>query len=252
MTALPFKTAAQRRAQLGLVALQADETLEDELRALLPANVSLLVSRVPSGPTVTRESLSEMQKHLHAAADLFPAGKSFDVIGYGCTSGTAEIGADRIAASLRAARPAQAVTDPCTALIAACTALGITKLAILSPYIAPVSDQLRRVLAAEGIETPVFGSFEEANEATVAAIDPDSTKAAALHMMEHASGVDGLFLSCTNLVTLPILTALQTRLGIPVLSSNLVLAWDMLREAGALPRPDSLPADLLAKDHAAD
>ena len=56
----------------GFIVLQADETLEQDMRRLMPPDMPYLVSRVPSSPTLTRESLREMEGHLTTAASLFP------------------------------------------------------------------------------------------------------------------------------------------------------------------------------------
>ena len=229
--AYPYTSLTDGRPKLGLIVLQADRTLEDDFRRLVPDDISLLVSRVPSGLDVTPDSLAEMEAHLSQAAGLFPAGHVFDAIGYGCTSGTAQIGAAAIAAQVRAGAKTGAVTEPVSALTAACAALGLSHLAILSPYVASVSDRLRAVLDDAGVATPAFGSFDEANEAAVAHIDAAAIRAAALDMMTCAD-VEGVFLSCTNLRTLDVVAPLQEALGVPVLSSNLVLAWHMLRLAG--------------------
>ncbi|WP_299296866.1 Asp/Glu racemase [uncultured Tateyamaria sp.] len=228
--AYAYTRAPEERPKLGLIALQADRTMEDDFRRLMPADVSLLVSRVPSGLEVTPDSLAEMEGHLSASAALFPEGHGFAVIGYGCTSATAQIGAERVADQVRKGAETAHVTDPVTALIAACAAVQARRIAILSPYVASVSDRLRHVLVAAGIDTPTFGSFDEANEAAVAGIDAASITDATLDMMQGAQ-VDVVFLSCTNLRTLDVIGPLQARLGVPVMSSNLVLAWHMLHLA---------------------
>lgn len=233
MTRLPFSTKERAAIHLGLVALQSDETLEDEIRTHLPKTVSLLVTRVASGTDVTLESLSNMENALGAAAGLFPQNKVFDALAYGCTSGTAQIGADVVAEKLRNVRTARSVTNPLTALLAACDQMNIRSLAYLSPYTETVSETLRRVLSKNGIDTPIYGDFGEANEATVARIDPQSTFDAACQLMQDQRA-DAMFLSCTNLPSFDIIPALEDRLGIPVLSSNLVLLWHMLHEAGAI------------------
>ena len=58
---------------VGLIALQSDETIEVDMRRLLPDTAELLVSRVPSAPDVTPETLAAMEGHLGASAALFPA-----------------------------------------------------------------------------------------------------------------------------------------------------------------------------------
>ncbi len=243
MSAHAYTMDGRDSRRLGLIVLQSDETIEDDFRRLMPASVSLHVSRVPSAVDVTPETLGAMEGHLTAAAALLPRGVTFDAVGYACTSGTAQIGTDRIADQIRRGTDARQITTPLDALVAACRAAGPTRLAMLSPYIESVSARLRAVLAERGIETPVFASFDEAEEARVARIDAASVRTAALATIKDAP-VDGLFLSCTNLRTLEVIADLERQTGLTVLSSNLVLAWHMARLAGALP-DSARPADLL-------
>lgn len=220
------------RATLGLIVLQSDETIEQEFRALFPSgDVSLYVSRVPSGLEVTGDSLAAMSQTLPAAAALFPRSVKFDVVGYGCTSGTSVIGAQKVAELVGAGCSTGQVSEPVSALLAMCRAQGIRRLALLSPYVADVSQSLRDTLAAAGVATPVFGSFDEAEEARVARISETSIYDAGIEL-GRAAEAEALFLSCTNLRTLAVAPRLQAALGKPVLSSNLALAWHMRRLAG--------------------
>ena len=226
-----YRLDTRRRPTLGLVVLRSDETIETDFRRLMPPSVEWLAKRVPAAPEVSSASLAAMEDHLTGAAALFPQGMRFDAIGYGCTSGTAQIGAGRVADLIGHGAETAAVTEPVSALIAACKSLGLSRLAILSPYVAQVSERLRQVLNDQGIATPVLGSFNVAEEAAVARIDGASIVAAAESLMQGAA-VDALFLSCTNLRTLDVIDALEARLEKPVLTSNQVLAWHMLQLAG--------------------
>ncbi len=228
MSIYPYHSVAAGPS-LGLVVLQVDETIEADMRQLL-GDAQVYVSRVPSGAQVTRETLAEMAAHLGRAAALLPPAADLAVVAYGCTSGAAQIGPEQVARLVRQGRPVAAVTDPVTALIAACAHLGLRRLALLSPYVAAVSDHLRNVLGAQGIDTPVFGTFAEAEEARVARIAPDAVLDAATDLCADAD-VDGVFVSCTNLRTLPVIDRLEAAVGLPVLSSNLVLAWHMAQLA---------------------
>ncbi len=216
---------------LGLIVLRTDERIEVDFRRLLPRAPHLHVTRVASAAEVTRDSLQRMAGDLSRAAALLPASRAFDAVGYGCTSGSAQIGPDRIADLVRAGVDTRAVTEPVSALIAACRHLGLTRLAFLSPYVEPVSDRLRDVLGQSGIETPVFGSFNEATEARVVRIDKGSIVAASVALARGAA-VDGLFLSCTNLNAVAVGAEISRATRLPVLSSNLVLAWHMCALAG--------------------
>ncbi len=250
MSTLPYRLEETPGARLGLIVLQSDETVEDEMRALLPASARLMVSRVPSGLEVTPETLAEMQGHLTRAAELFPRGYAFDAVGYACTSGSAVIGSGAVADLIRQGTATRAATNPAAALIAACRAAGVTRLGLVSPYVEDVSARLRDVLQEAGIATPAFGSFNEASEAAVARIDASSVIAAAREVAAQAP-VQAVFLSCTNLRTVPVLASLATTLGVPVWSSNLVLAWHLAREGRAIPH-HAQPHDLLVPPQAAE
>lgn len=228
----PYRLTEPAGPTLGLVVLQADEVIEGDLRRLLPPGATLHVTRVPSAPEVTTGSLATMEAALPAAAALLPPAVGFDAVGYGCTSGTAVIGVERVASLVGGACRTAAVTEPVSALLAATSRLGIRRVAFLSPYVAEVSELLRGLLAAAGLDTPVFGSFDEAEEARVARIDPISIREAAIDIATSAE-VDAVFLSCTNLRALDVLTEIERETGKPALSSNQVLAWHLCLLAGA-------------------
>lgn len=231
MTEYSYTRAPDGPAPLGMIVLQTDETLEGDLRRMLPVTTPLYVSRVASAPEVTPESLRAMAGQLTDAAALLPQAMAYAAVGYGCTSASAQIGTGQVAALIGGGVRTAHVTDPLSALIAACGALGITRLAFLSPYTADVSDRLRAALAQAGIETPVFGSFNEANEASVVRIAPRSILEAATDLTAQG-GTQGVFLSCTNLRTLDVIEQIEARTGLPCLSSNQVLGWQLAQRSG--------------------
>lgn len=227
------------RAALGLIVLQADETVEPELRWLLGLEgVALYHSRVPSGAEVTPESLAAMRAEIPAATRLLPPTAALDVIGYACTSGATIIGEAAVAAAIRSVRPEVAVSDPLTAAKAACRALGVARLGFVTPYVAAVSAAMRRKLEEAGLEIAAFASFEESEEAVVARIAPASVLDALLRVGA-APDCEAVFAACTNLRASGVIAEAEARLGKPVVTSNQALAWHMLRLAGL---PDGLPA----------
>ena len=231
--ALPFATddGIGARATLGLILLQADETLENEARELLPtAGVALHHSRIVMPPVVSHETLAGMTATLPVAAQMLPQA-DFDVIGYGCTSGATVIGPAGVAAAINRVHPAAKVTDPMSAVVAACRVRGLKRLGFVTPYVAEVSAAMRGFLRDAGFEIGAFGSFEQGDDRVVARIAPASVLAA----IEHVGGrtdCDGVFVSCTNLRTAGIAAAAARRIGKPVISSNLALLWHMLDLAG--------------------
>lgn len=219
------------RATLGLIVLQADETLEQDLRRVLPHDgVAAYVSRVPSAAEVTPDTLAAMETDLPAAAALLPRAAAFDVVGYGCTSGTMQIGAEKVARAVRRGVDTPAVTDPLTATLAALSHLGLNRIALVSPYLASVADPLAQAFVAAGIEPVSKLNFGEEREEMVARINPASLIDAA--RVADRPEAQATFLSCTNLRTLDVIEEIEAATGKPCLSSNLCLIWHMARLAG--------------------
>ena len=241
MEHLPYRLCepAGRRATLGLIVLKTDETIEEDFRQVFrPPETGLYVTRIPSGADVTPETLLSMREALPAAASLLPDAAEFDVIGYCCTSGATLIGPETVAAQVSANARTSQVTDPLTAALAAFRAVGASSVSVVSPYVASVADRIKEAFEQNGLRVPATLSFGEEVEERVARIDPASIHAAALETASRAP-CDAVFLSCTNLRTFSIIDDLEDRLGLPVLSSNQVLAWHMSRSAGGAPLHDA-------------
>lgn len=230
MSLFSYTTVSIEPTRIGIIVLQSDETIERDLMAMR-GDADVFVSRVPSGQEVTAETLESMAGHITASASLFPQTISFDAVGYGCTSGTAQIGVSEIERLVKFGTQTKTVSQPVSALVAACEHLGLKRIAFLSPYIEGVSANLRQVLQDNGVETPAFGTFGEAEELKVVRISGASVMEAATALVRD-SKVDGIFLSCTNLRTLDLIMPLEAALDMPVLSSNLVLAWHLAQLSG--------------------
>ncbi|MCK0140511.1 Asp/Glu racemase [Aliiroseovarius sp. F47248L] len=226
------------RANLGVIVLENDTTLEHEFRSLMNIDgVALYHSRIPMGPDIRPDTLPQMLDDLPAAARLLPPALDFDVIGYGCTSATSVIGPEKVATAIQTVCPSARVTDPLSAIIAAGRHIGVTRLGFLSPYVAEVSQTMRDRLTEAGFQIAGFGSFEESNDQIVGRITPASILTAARQIAD-AAPCDAIVISCTALRCLDIIPEIEAQTGKPVLASNPALAWHMLRLANMDdPRP---------------
>ncbi len=220
------------RAALGLIVLQADETIETEFRPLFDLeDVVLYHARIPSDPEVNEETLMRMKAGLTDTAALLPGNRPLDVIGYACTSASTVIGSGAVEAAVQKAHPHARVTNPAVAVVAALNHLGVTRVGVVTPYIAEVSEAVVDLLRKEGLDPVRVGSFGQSGEATVARITPKSVEHAVQAIGEDPE-VEAVFASCTNLRTFPVIEACEKKLGKSVISSNLALAWHMMRLAG--------------------
>jgi len=225
----PFEVEIKINKKLGVVVLQADETIETELRKIMPLHCDIFHSRIASDSKVTPETLKKMIKDLPVAISLFPSEIKFDLIAYACTSGATIIGPNRVRNIINETYKGTKVTDPISAVCDALKVLNARRVGFVSPYVQSVSREMRDFMVTQNFEIKSLVSFEQESEAVVASIkEYDTLKA----IKEAATqDVDAIFVSCTNLRSFSILEEAEAITGKPVLSSNQALAWGMLRDA---------------------
>lgn len=220
------------RANIGVVVLSSDQTIEYEYRRLLDLpGVAVYQSRIPNANTISRASLRAMEARITEATDLLLPDMPMDVIGYGCTSASMEIGEERVMGLMKAARPESRCTTPITAARAAFAALGMARIALLTPYAEEINDHIRGYLEDRGISVRVMGTFNVEDDRRAARITPASIRDAAIELGRRP-GVDGVFVSCTNLRVAGVVEEIENALGKPATASNHAMAWHSLRLAG--------------------
>ena len=231
---LKFETDAGpgERARIGLIILQSDQTIEPEFASLLrELGVALYHARIPNAMEVTPDTLRQMERELPGTVRLLPREFRFDAIGYCCTSGATEIGEEKVDRIIRRIHPDARTSNPLSACKAALRALGLKRIALVTPYLPSVTTDLRQELEAAGFEVSAVASFCQSNDLTVARIAPHSI----LEAIEEIGGgedCDGVFVACTGLRALEIIPEAEVRVQKPVLSSNQALAWHLMRLIG--------------------
>ena len=221
------------RAAIGLIVLATDHTIEHEWRQLLHGldGVAFFESRIMNSADINPETLAAMEADMTACTDVIRPGERIDVVAYGCTSGGMVIGPPRVEELIHAARPEAKATTPILAVLEGLRALGVRRVALLTPYIDEVNRWMRGYVEDAGIAVPVMGSFNEGNDNLVARISPASLEDAIVELGS-SDEVDGVFVACTSLRVCGIVERAEERLGKPVTSSNHALAWHALRLAG--------------------
>lgn len=223
-------------ARIGLVVLASDYTMEHEFRRVFGSpgigpGVDYYAARIRNSPQITPATLAAMGPLLTDAVDLILPGAKLDVVAFGCTSASMVLGETAVAQRIHVARPEARATNPISAAFAAFDALGARRIAVLTPYRRDVNRIVRDYIVGKGYEVPVFGSFNEQDDAVVASIDTESLRRAVRTLAE-GRGVDAVFVSCTSVRLLDAVCGIEAECGVPVTSSNHALAWHCLRLAG--------------------
>lgn len=220
------------RAAIGLVVLASDQTMEHEFRRIVRQDgVAFYESRLFNDNDITPETLRAMQSRIAPAASLILPGMPLDVVAFGCTSAAMELGEETVFDELRKARPEARFTTPITGALAAFKALGMRRIAVLTPYSREINENVRCYIEGRGVTVSAIGTFLRTDDREAARISPASTRDAAIEVLKRPD-VDGLFVSCTSLQVAPIAREVEDATGKPITSSNLAMAWHCLRLAG--------------------
>lgn len=234
LTHLPFglDQGIGIRANIGLVVLASDQTIEHEYRLLADVpGVAIYQSRIATANTISQENLRAMEARITQATDLLLPGLPMHVIGYGCTSASIIIGEERVIDLMKAARPDSLCTTPITAGRTAMAELGMKNIALLTPYTDDINDRVRGHFEHRGIGVPVMGSFNVEDDREACRIQPAAIRDAAIELGRHDK-VDGVFVSCTSLRVAKVIQEIEDSLGKPATASNHAMAWHSLRLAG--------------------
>lgn len=224
---LPYLPAPVGPAgRVGLITLATDFNSEDDLRGILPAETRLFTTRIENANPVTVDNLRAMAADLPRAARTLLPGYGVDVAIFGCTSGTAVTGSDRIAALINEGMPGVPVTNPLLAGELALRACAAQRIAVLTPYLADVSRSVAESFAAQGFDITRIMGFGLDRDPDMTAIPPRILLEAALQA--DTADADALFISCTAIRSAEIAAEAEKQLGKPVITSNQALVWHAL------------------------
>ena len=229
------------RAKIGVLVPDGNSTMEPELYRLAPPGVSLHFARLDAGPEATtlealiRGYLAALPQAAASVAKVAP-----DVIVFGLTAGSfvPESGGNAGIEQAITAHTGLPGIATGTCVVEALRAVGMRRLAEITPYTAEVSELGRQFLAAHGFQVTLLHVIP-AMAAGVQGIYHLRPERVYRDVKGAVQGqqVDGIFLSGTGVHSLDIIPLLETDLGVPVVSSNIAVMWWVLRRLGIAPLP---------------
>lgn len=214
-----------RLNRFGLVALATDLTIEGDAARLMPPGCRLHVTRIAFDNPTTPGNLRRTGPRLADAAALLVPGVALRGVGFGCTSASAVLG-QGVQDALGARAP---VTTPTSGALRGFAALGVGRIALMTPYLPQTADLVGDYFAANGLTVVARRSIGRADDRDMALLPEAEVMAFALEA-DHPDA-QALFLSCTALPALGLIDAIEARLKKPVITANQALFWAMLDQA---------------------
>jgi maleate isomerase len=226
-----------------MVVPSSNTTMETEVPELLrrretvaPERFSTHSSRVTMRQ-VTPEELARMNAASDgSAAELADA--RCDVLAYACLvavmaegPGAHAAAEERLGAAARAAGHPMPVVTSAGALVAGLSVLGARRVALIAPYVQPLTAKVCDYLAGSGVEVVDRISLGVADNVAVGRLDPDRLPelAAKLDLRD----ADAVVLSaCVQMPSLPAVPAVERELGLPVLTAATATVHQVLTRLG--------------------
>jgi maleate isomerase len=231
------------RARIGVLTPHADIGPESELRAMAPDGISIHAARVPLGVyapggkmdlTIADDPVSNFAEPplVDDAAELLAAAPLHAIV-YGFTSSSYVRGAADDAAlknRLEARTRGIPVVIPCAAAVLALAALGVTKLALISPPWFSVELSQKGAGYFQGAGFEVVYNGPAALPSDQRAIHPGQ-----LYEWVRANtprSAEAVFIGGNGCRAVGTVKALEQDLARPVLTANQVAFWQALRISG--------------------
>jgi maleate isomerase len=219
------------RGLVGVLPPQANTNVEAEFSVLLPADVACATARLTCYAEDSRARLMGYFENVGATLRQFDTA-SPAVIAFACTGSTYFIGleAEQVVFDRFAAERGAPIVSAAGAVRAALDELGARRIALVSPYPPWLTEACAAFWRAQGREIADVRSpaGDRTDTRRIYALG-SADGLAALDGLE-ASGVDAVVVTGTGMPSLGIIA--RSRIGVPVLSSNLCLAWRAMQVLG--------------------
>lgn len=229
--------------RVGQIVPSSNVTMETEIPALLRAREAIRPERFTFHSArmrmqkVTKEELAAMDADSDRCA-LELSDADVDVLGYACLVAIMSMGhgyhrqsEQRLhARTVENGHPAPVVTSA-GALIEGLLALGARRVAVVAPYMKPLTQLVVDYIENEGIAVSDWLALEIPDNLMVAAQDPANLLQHYKKLDLHA--IDALVLSaCVQMPSLPSIQKVEDEIGLPVVSAAVCTTYCMLKRMG--------------------
>jgi maleate isomerase len=220
----------EKEHRVGLLVPSSNSTQEPEFVQMLPASVSLHVTRLSLSridPESTVNIVAELEKESRKLADA-----AVDIVVLAATAPSTRMGKGYDAQLIQRMEDASGkpATTAATAMLDAFAALGVRRVALAAAWSETTNKWVAAFLESHGIEVVSQVAMGVVSNNEVGRLHPSTA-------LEHGrkadrKEADAVFLACGNWRTASIVEDLEQAVGKPVLTTNNMTVWHALKKIG--------------------
>ncbi len=232
--------------RIGLIVPSSNTTMETELPELFRWRSETTGERFTwhsaraQMKRVTAEELDRMVQASDGAAQSL-ADAPIDAIAYACLVAVMcrGLGAHRaveaqLERALQDAPRQPPIVSSAGALIDTLGQLAVKRVALVTPYMRPLADQVADYIRSEGFDVSETVALEVADNVSVGQLDPEGLVEIASSLT--LDGIDAIVLSaCVQMPSLPVVQRVEDLLGVPVVTAATATARSLLLALGLAP-----------------
>ena len=221
--------------RLGLLIPSSNTTMEVEFARVIyknEFNITLHISRL-SLTSVDPTSLYNMKKELKPELQKLKDA-DIDFVIYGCTSGSLLEGkkfSDQIIKEINdhlGNKNRSSTTSQC--VLNNLKILNVKRIAVITPYNDKINILEKNFLENNGYKVIKIKGMQLQQNLEIGSISSEELLQFITQTLDSSIEVEALFISCTNLPTFEIISQLEDKLRIPVISSNSASLYEVLRQ----------------------
>ena len=229
--------------RIGQIVPSSNVTMETEIPAIFKARETILPERFTFHSSrmrmkkVTKEELEAMDAmSLKCATELSDA--QVDVMGYACLVAIMSMGRGYHCVSENNLHQETILNDFPTPIVTSAGALinglrilGAKKVALITPYMKPLTQLVVDYIEHQGFEVVDFVALEIADNLEVAAQNPMNLLE--IYKSLNLEGVDVLIASaCVQMPSLEAVDLIEKEIGIPVTTAAICTTYEMMKKLG--------------------
>lgn len=221
---------AHDRARLGFILMSTDLAAESDFFKMAPEGVGVHITRLKTDDVTTNATLARHIDHMAEAASRLQPETRPQIVSYSCTSGSIVIGEDRVFSEIRKGAPWAQPMCIATAVVDALRTLGVKSLVVGTPYLEEINRAEEAFLSAKGFNVLGMHGLNLTTGVEFGRVTPRYWTWFAKQIDQQDA--DAIFLSCSGIRTLDVVTEIEQITGKPVVTSNQAHLWSCLRRAG--------------------